>query len=83
MSWLKKQLSISILCGICEESLSFLCSQFVVLSQCQNTCLKKWEDLPSFKDVCIFDAKYLDGYTYLSVERNVDVCYLYFLKRNI
>lgn len=36
----------------------------------------------SYKDVCILsDAKHLDDYAYLNVQRNIDVIFIFFEKQ--
>lgn len=46
-----------------------------------KTLAWKWEDLPIYKDACMLDAKNLDDDTYLNVQCNVDVYYLYIFWR--
>lgn len=43
-----------------------------------KTHARKWEDLPSYKAVCMLDAEHVEDYIYLNIECNIDIC-LYFL----
>lgn len=66
----------SVVCEFRQVSLFFLCPRAIYGPTTMLTCSLK--NTRSYKDVCILDAKHLDDYTYLNVERNVDTCSLYF-----